>query len=866
MKHFIGGLIILIGWIMSVFILAMQIAYFLSFQYDIASYRANCHFVWNPSILWWQGNDQYFHLMIAIIGLGSLLLILRMLMPGKNDRQKKAAKRHMTREERTQYSHLASRHEVKKGLQRIRYDRNGDLVHCTFNRTEVIIGQLITFAILASLVWAVATIIKVVAVFIMNRASSPLNLSSAGIPVYMVGLFICIWTVCSKFYFRDYCDYVYDYPKRMWNELMYLLKQPDVKKFNTLHEWDIGVEKTTVRSGLPVITKRRVMWVDASDSHTLLIGTTNSGKTWSLIHEMIEVSRMCGESMVVVDLKGELQRAHRKKLIASGYKVISINFIEPEKGDSWNPFGLVIKFYREAQRTVETKLQQDDPEFYKNYIKMKKDYLLLNGEIQAMVHQAEGLGQPEQGLLIQEIHKKMDAQRLMKKQLAVQEQNMPQPDFSLAFEYLRDVAMTIFPSGEHSGGGNDNASFWNKNGMRLLEGIVCFLLEYEYVDGNGNIARLDDDQINFKNFQMTVNDAFTKVRTDIGNDPEPLLKFYLAELRRPTDQSVIKLKTIVDAPEETRGSITEVFSTYMDLGILNDSIAKMTSRSSFEFDDLWNQKIAVFLIAHDEKSTYYPLSVLFMSQLFAEIARQARMETSQRLKYPLNIIWDEFGISPPIKNLNNALSAARSKGVRFTLVIQDFSQLSIQYNKNFSEMIKNNTMNVVYLLGGNMETLKEMSERIGNKLRWNKEKANYEIVPVVTKDRLAHMSVGEGIVASQRKNPYLTRYIPFNRYIFYRSMGAPEDPPVQELVRLHPFSLEEGYRDLTEINAALKNKKTQIETENPAQPVANIAEQKAVKKPKKSSSEQKKKKNRNFDNVFEHVKKEPLKKEEREHE
>ena len=102
---------------------------------------------------------------------------------------------------------------------------------------------------------------------------------------------------------------------------------------------------------------------------------------------------------------------------------------------------------------------------------------------------------------------------------------------------------------------------------------------------------------------MTVNDAFTLKRTEIGTDPEPLLKFYLNELRRPTDQSVIKLKTIVDAPDETCGSITEVFSTYMDLGILNDNIVKMTSRLSFDFDDLWNQKIAVFLIAHDEKAT-----------------------------------------------------------------------------------------------------------------------------------------------------------------------------------------------------------------------------------------------------------------------
>jgi hypothetical protein len=799
MRHFFNGLIILIGWIISVFILAMQIAYFLSFSYDIASYRDNCHFVWDPSILWWQGNDKYFHLMVAIIGLGSLLLILRMLMPGKYDRQKKAARRHMTKDEKMQYSHLASRHEAKKGLQRIRFDKEGNLVNHTFSKKEVIIGQVITVSLLASAIWAVSDVIKAIVTFAASHASRPFDMSAAAIPASLACLLVAIWVWCTKLYFRDYCDYVYDYPKSLWNKSMYLLHQPDVKKFNTLHEWMIGGTPTTVRSGLPVITSRRVVYVDPSDSHSLLVGTTNSMKTWGVIHENIELTRMCGESMVVVDLKGELQRTHRQKLLASGYKVISINFIDPERGDSWNPFDLVTKFYRKAQKENLEKIKEgtkEAPHFYDDYIKAKKEYLLLNGEIQSMIREAEASGQPQQGIMVQQIREKEAEQKLKKKALANMEKNMPQPDYSLAFEYLRDVAMTIFPSGEHSGGGSDNSSFWNKNGMRLLEGIVCFLLEYEYVDDNGSIAHLEDDQINFKNFQMTVNDAFTLIRTEIGTEPEPLLKFYLNELRRPTDQSVIKLKTIVDAPDETRGSITEVFSTYMDLGILNDSIAKMTSRSSFDFDDLWNQKIAVFLIAHDEKATYYPLSVLFMSQLFAEIARNARTETSQRLKYPLNIIWDEFGISPPVKNLNNALSASRSKGVRFTLVIQDFSQLSIQYNKNFSEMIKNNTMNVVYLLGGNVETLNEMSQRIGNQYRWNKEKSNFEVVPVITKDRLAHMSVGEGVVSSQRKNPYLTRYLPFNKYIFYKSMGEPEEPPVQQLAPLHSFSLIGSYEDM----------------------------------------------------------------------
>ena len=129
------------------------------------------------------------------------------------------------------------------------------------------------------------------------------------------------------------------------------------------------------------------------------------------------------------------------------------------------------KFYRKAQEENLEKIKEGtkkDPDFYDNYMKAKKEYLLLNGEIQSMIREAEASRQPQQGVMVQQIREKEAEQKLKKKALANMEKDMLQPDFSLAFEYLRDVAMTIFPSGEHSGGGSDNSSFWNKNGMRLL--------------------------------------------------------------------------------------------------------------------------------------------------------------------------------------------------------------------------------------------------------------------------------------------------------------------------------------------------------------------------------------------------------------
>ena len=118
-------------------------------------------------------------------------------------------------------------------------------------------------------------------------------------------------------------------------------------------------------------------------------------------------------------------------------------------------------------------------------------------------------------------------------------------------------------------------------------------------------------------------------------------------------------------------------------------------------------------------------------------------------------------------------------------------------------------MNVVYLLGGNPQTQEEMSKRIGNKLQWNKEKGTYETVPVITKERLSRLSIGEAVVVSQRKNPYLTRYLPYNRYIFFDSVQQSPKIKVRKLPSVEAFSLMNQFMDLqngqTQVSATEKN-------------------------------------------------------------
>lgn len=95
----------------------------------------------------------------------------------------------------------------------------------------------------------------------------------------------------------------------------------------------------------------------------MIVATTRAGKSYSIISIMIDLLRMNGESMVINDPKGELRDTQVQKLIDDGYDVYFLDFIEPERGDCWNPLGIAIQKYREAQRKEKTDKQQYFDEF-----------------------------------------------------------------------------------------------------------------------------------------------------------------------------------------------------------------------------------------------------------------------------------------------------------------------------------------------------------------------------------------------------------------------------------------------------------------------------------------------------------------------
>lgn len=166
------------------------------------------------------------------------------------------------------------------------------------------------------------------------------------------------------------------------------------------------------------------------------------------------------------------------------------------------------------------------------------------------------------------------------------------------------------------------------------------------------------------------------------------------------------------APEKTRGSFFTAALTTLRL-FTSPTIYAMTRQSCYRPKDLGNGKVAVFIILPDEKTTYYSLASLFVSQHYEQLVKEAD-ERGGRLKNRVNFILDEFGNFTQISDFSTKLTIAGGRGMRFNLFLQGFSQLEEKYGKEVARTIRGNCEYWIYLRANDNETAEEISKKLGN--------------------------------------------------------------------------------------------------------------------------------------------------------
>ena len=81
--------------------------------------------------------------------------------------------------------------------------------------------------------------------------------------------------------------------------------------------------------------------VSNSEHHCLITGSTGFGKTRRLMYEGIVMSARAGNSLVILDPKGEQYRYTSEAVRACGHRVYVLNLRDPKNGCQYNPLTLI---------------------------------------------------------------------------------------------------------------------------------------------------------------------------------------------------------------------------------------------------------------------------------------------------------------------------------------------------------------------------------------------------------------------------------------------------------------------------------------------------------------------------------------------
>jgi len=118
----------------------------------------------------------------------------------------------------------------------------------------------------------------------------------------------------------------------------------EIKNASTIANINIEADSCS-GGGIPIISDGHMAYVDNSDTHTLIFGSTGSKKTRLFGMPLINILAMAGESFIATDPKGELYGKTSGLVAAKGYKTIVLNFRDLKQSDLWNPLALPYELY-----------------------------------------------------------------------------------------------------------------------------------------------------------------------------------------------------------------------------------------------------------------------------------------------------------------------------------------------------------------------------------------------------------------------------------------------------------------------------------------------------------------------------------------
>lgn len=390
-------------------------------------------------------------------------------------------------------------------------------------------------------------------------------------------------------------------------------------------------------------------------AHTLVIGTTGSGKTATFVNPSIQIlSELKNHpSMLISDPKGELYQSNAKALRNKGYEVKVLDLRNPYNSVRWNP--------------------------------LERPYLLHQ---RAMGLEKEIAPDEEQGCYFFEGNQYWSKEEV---DCAIQVRRQQLND--QIYEDLNDICAVLCPVT------NKEEPMWESGAQHLILAIALAMLE----DSDDPKLGMTKEKYNFY--------SIMKVATSTEDECKELIDYF--HNRSPLSKASSLSKQVMDSSDKTRGSYLS--STFDKISMFSDlSLCALTSSNEIEFGSMGEKPIALFLQIPDEKETRHTLASMVILQAYKELVNKANSYPSLSLPRPVYFLLDEFGNLPKIHKLEQMVTVGRSRNIWLDLVIQSYSQLSKVYDEKSADIIKSNCNIQVWIGSTDLKSAEEFSKRCGN--------------------------------------------------------------------------------------------------------------------------------------------------------
>lgn len=266
------------------------------------------------------------------------------------------------------------------------------------------------------------------------------------------------------------------------------------------------------------------------------------------------------------------------------------------------------------------------------------------------------------------------------------------PLMHIASEIDVDVIANTIVKGQQ-GEGSKADPYWDDMAEMLLKALIYYLMA----------VRPEEEQ--------NLASCSELVRAANANGGSNLLTDLINQL--PYDHPArMYYKSIEIAPEKTYGSILS--SLQSKLGKFDSKeIAEVTSTDTIDFETIGSRKTAVYVISSDTHKAYDFLLTIFFSQMIQQLYDFAD-KSGGRLKVPAFFILDEFANIGQIPDFDKKISTSRSRGISFSVILQNLDQLEAVYEKSH-ETIMGNCDTHVFLGSNSTKTLEYFSKALGEK-------------------------------------------------------------------------------------------------------------------------------------------------------